>query len=154
MEGYKVLIADDEKDILEIMAKKVEAAGFGVTLARDGDQAWEKIKSESPDIILLDLLMPKMDGFSVLAKLRETPPSGKWQPVIIISAKGELADMQKGFSLQADQNGSDSPYQVPRKHIADHPRLLSRQTRFAGNPVWDLIGSSDKSDRRRAVTDP
>ncbi len=63
---------------------------------------WEKIKSESPDIILLDLTMPKMDGFQVLKNLREHPPSTKWQPVIIISARRELEDMQKGFSMEAD----------------------------------------------------
>lgn len=98
----KVLIADDEKDILEVMKRKIAAAGYAVVAALDGEQAWEKIKSESPDVILLDLTMPKMDGFTVLKKLRENPPSAKWQPVIIVSAHGELEDMKKGFSLDAD----------------------------------------------------
>ncbi len=98
----KILIADDEKDILDVMKKKIAAAGYEVITASDGAQAWEKIKTESPDVILLDLNMPKMNGFEVLKNLREVSPSGKWQPVIIISAQGELEDMKKGFNLEAD----------------------------------------------------
>jgi len=102
MNIVKVLIADDEEDIREIMAKKVAKKGYDVITAQDGEDAWNKIKSESPDIILLDLGMPKMDGFTVLQNLRKNPPSDKWQPVIIVSARNELKDMQKGFELEAD----------------------------------------------------
>lgn len=100
--SIKILIADDEKDILEIMAKKVAAEGYTVVTAHDGEEAWEKIKSESPDVILLDLTMPKMDGLDVLKNLRQSPPSNKWQPVIIVSARRDLEDMEKGLSLEAD----------------------------------------------------
>ena len=102
MDVIKVLLADDEKDVLEIMAKKIAKEGYTVVTAKDGQEAWEKIKSESPDVILLDLTMPKMDGFEVLKNLRENPPSDKWQPVIIVSARRELEDMQKGLSMEAD----------------------------------------------------
>lgn len=102
MEQIKVLIADDEKDIIDIMAKKVRDAGYVVFESYDGQDAWDKIETVDPDVILLDLTMPKMDGFEVLKKLREDPPLKKWRPVIIVSAKGELDDMKKGFSLEAD----------------------------------------------------
>ena len=102
MQTIKILMADDEPEILNIMAKKIAQAGFLVVTAEDGEQAWQKIQAESPDVILLDLSMPKMDGLTVLKNLREKPPADKWQPVIIISAKGELHDMHKGFSLEAD----------------------------------------------------
>lgn len=102
MNQIKVLIADDDKDILNILKKKVSEAGYEVTTALDGEEAWNKIKDESPDVILLDLTMPKMDGLDVLKNLRQNPPSAKWQPVIIVSARGELEDMKKGFSLEAD----------------------------------------------------
>lgn len=102
MEKIKILLADDEKDIRDIMAKKIAHEGYIVIAAKDGQEAWQKIKSEDPDIILLDLNMPKMDGFQVLQNLRDNPPSKKWQPVVIISARTELQDMQKGFSLEAD----------------------------------------------------
>lgn len=102
MDKIKVLMADDEVDVLEIMAKKIKLEGYEVITAHDGLEAWKKIVAESPDVILLDLTMPEMDGFEVLKKLREEPPSTKWQPVIIISALNEMADMQKGLSLEAD----------------------------------------------------
>jgi len=102
MEKIKILLADDEKDIRDIMAKKIAQEGYTVITAKDGQDAWEKIQSEDPDVVLLDLNMPKMDGFEVLQKLRQTPPSKKWQPVVIISARTELQDMQRGFSLEAD----------------------------------------------------
>jgi DNA-binding response OmpR family regulator len=95
-------MADDEPDILDIMAKKVEAAGYEVVTAQDGQDALNKIKSADPDVILLDLTMPHLNGYQVLKKLREAPPSKKWQPVIIVSAHNELSDIQKGFSLEAD----------------------------------------------------
>jgi DNA-binding response OmpR family regulator len=102
MEKIKVLIADDEKDILEIMAKKIAAAGFDVVTASDGVIAWEKIQTQSPDVLVLDLTMPNMDGFTVLKNLRQTPPNDKWVPVIIVSALGDVKDMERGMELQAD----------------------------------------------------
>ena len=102
MENLKVLMADDEPEILDIMAKKVFVQGYTVIKAHDGQQAWEKIQSESPDIIILDLNMPKKNGFEVLQQLREHPPEEKWQPVIIVSARNELEDIKKGLSLEAE----------------------------------------------------
>ncbi len=102
MAKFKVLMADDEPAILEIMAKKVEMSGYDIVTAKDGQEAWEKIISECPDIILLDLTMPRKTGLEVLKELRENPPSSKWQPVIIVSAHREFEDMQEGFSLEAD----------------------------------------------------
>jgi len=98
----KILIAEDEPDVLQVMAKRIKEEGYDVAPAHDGEEAWNKIRSEEPDVILLDLVMPKMSGFEVLKSLRQNPPSQKWQPVIIVSAKDELDDMHKGFQLEAD----------------------------------------------------
>jgi DNA-binding response OmpR family regulator len=98
----KVLIADDEPDVLAIAAKKIRESGFDVVSAADGVEAWEKILSESPDVIVLDLNMPRKDGFSVLKDLRTTPPDARWRPVIILSARTEMDSFRKGFSLDAD----------------------------------------------------
>ncbi len=100
--SIKVLMADDEQEILDIMAKKVAEAGFDVIKVTDGESAWNKICLEDPDVILLDLTMPGLHGFELLERLRANPPSEKWQPVIIISANDELESMKKGFKLQAD----------------------------------------------------
>lgn len=100
--GLKILMADDEPEVLAIMAKKIAAKGYTVIPARDGVDAWEKIQLETPDVILLDLNMPRMDGFEVLKAVRERPHSEKWQPVIIISTRRELEDIQKGLSMEAE----------------------------------------------------
>ena len=102
MYPIKILLADDEDSVLQIMAKRISAAGYNVVTACDGQEAWEKIVSEDPDVIVLDLTMPKMDGWQVLEKLRSSPTSKKWQPVIIVSGSDETHNMQKGFKLEAD----------------------------------------------------
>jgi CheY-like chemotaxis protein len=102
MGKLKILMADDEKDVLAIMSKKLLSQGYAVVQAKDGEEAWEKIQSESPDMVLLDLNMPKLNGFEVLKAMRDHPPADKWQPVIIISTRGELEDIQKGLALDAE----------------------------------------------------
>lgn len=98
----KILIADDEEVVLEIMARKIASQGYEVVTAKDGQEAWDKIVSEVPDIIILDLNMPKMNGWAVLSLLRQNPPTKRWQPVIIVSAQNELESFQKGVNLEAD----------------------------------------------------
>jgi len=70
----KILVADDEDVIREIMARKIASQDYEVITAKDGQEAWSKIVSDFPDIIILDLNMPHMDGWSVLKKLRLNPP--------------------------------------------------------------------------------
>lgn len=98
----KVLMAEDESEVLSIMSRKVAAQGYTVITANDGEEAWEKIQKESPDVIVLDLVMPKRNGFEVLRRVREQPTTARWQPVIIVSAKRELEDLQEGYALEAD----------------------------------------------------
>lgn len=98
----KILLADDEEVILEIMALKIASQGYDVVTAKDGQEAWEKIVSEIPDVIVLDLNMPRMDGWGVLAHLRHNPPTKRWQPVIIVSAQNELENFKRGVAMEAD----------------------------------------------------
>ena len=98
----KILIADDEEVVLEIMARKIASQGYGVITAKDGQEAMDKIISELPDIIILDLNMPKMDGWAVLSQLRRNPPTKRWQPVIIVSAQNELESFKKSLNMEAD----------------------------------------------------
>jgi len=90
----KILIADDEDVILEIMARKIASQGYEVVTARDGQEAWEKI--------VIDLNMPRMDGWAVLSQLRQNPPTKRWQPVIIVTAQNELGSFRKGMNMEAD----------------------------------------------------
>ena len=102
--SIRILIVDDHtvvRDGLEALLSAepgMEVVGTG----GDGEQAIELAGALNPDIILLDLVMPGMDGFTVLEKVRAQPHSVQWQPVIIVSAKEELEDMKKGFALEAD----------------------------------------------------
>ena len=98
----KILIADDEEVVLDVMSRKIASQGYQVIAAHDGQEAWERIVKEVPDIIILDLNMPRMDGWTVLSQLRQHPPTKRWQPVIIVSAQNELASFQKGMSMEAD----------------------------------------------------
>lgn len=100
--SIKVLMAEDEPEVLDVMARKVASVGYVVVTARDGEEAWDKIQKESPDVIILDLIMPKKNGFEVLKRVRECSTADKWQPVIIVSAKKELQDLQEGYALEAD----------------------------------------------------
>lgn len=98
----KVLVADDETEILAVLARKVEAEGWDAVTARTGLEAWDKIKSENPDIIVMDLTMPDMDGLEILRGIKDNPPSDKNPPIIIVSARNAFDDMQKGYDLDAD----------------------------------------------------
>ena len=139
--SFKILIADDEEDIREITLKKLKQEGYTVVGAKDGEEAWKKIKSESPDIILLDLNMPKMDGLTVLKNLRENPPSKKWQPVVIISARNELNDVQKGLSLDADH------YLTKPCHFSDILKAIQLMSGLIPQRKSELeVKADDKKD--------
>lgn len=102
MSTIKILIADDETIIADIMAKKVREAGFEVFVAYDGVQAWSKIQEIKPDVVILDLTMPGMDGWEVLNNLRTHPPTKQWVPVIIVSANTAFEQIQRGITAEAD----------------------------------------------------
>src|SRR5882762_3651138 len=84
-----VLIIEDEQSILRLLSDELKRGGYGVTTAMDGVAGLEKALSEHPDIILLDIIMPKMDGITMLKKLREQDDWGKIVPVIILSNLGD-----------------------------------------------------------------
>lgn len=99
---FKILVADDDTDITDTMARKLTIEGYQVRKAYDGDAAWDCIVAEYPDVILLDINMPGKDGFTILKDLRTNPPGGKWIPVIIISGRNEFDDFKQGIQFEAD----------------------------------------------------
>ena len=131
----KVLMAEDEPEVLSIMSKKIAAEGYAVITANDGEEALEKIQKESPDVIVLDLIMPKRNGFEVLRRVREQPTSSRWQPVIIVSAKRELEDLQEGYALQADHYIT-KPCQIDDilRSIKLMIRLIPQHRTLSGGP--------------------
>lgn len=88
----KILVVDDEKDIVEVISMYLERENYELLAAYDGQEALQKIISQSPDLIVLDIMMPKMDGHSLNIKLKENPET-KDIPVIIITGKGHLREI-------------------------------------------------------------
>lgn len=96
----KILIAEDSSTIMAIVEHKLKQSGFEVHCAKDGEEAWKTAKEVKPDLILLDVIMPVMDGFQVLKKLKQSK-SLRDIPVIFLTAKGMETDMVKGFEIGA-----------------------------------------------------
>ena len=93
-----VLIADDEPRIIKLVSMALEAEGFRVISAHSGEEALERTEEYRPDIILLDIVMPDIDGIEVMQQLRDRRPV----PVILLTAKGSISDKAKGLDLGAD----------------------------------------------------
>src|SRR5690349_10296232 len=99
--GQKILVADDEPDILEIIEYNLKAEGYEVYTARDGDEAIQKAKQVKPQLIILDVMMPKKTGVEVCEILR-TQPAFKDTLIIFLTAVKDETSQMKGFELGAD----------------------------------------------------
>lgn len=98
MSGNKILVVDDDIHIAELIKLYFEKEGFAVTVAHNGKKALENFKSEAPSIIILDIMMPEMDGWEVCKEIRKTSNV----PIIMLTAKGETFDKVLGLELGAD----------------------------------------------------
>ena len=94
----KVLVVDDEKNIVDIVVFNLKKEGYEAITALDGEEGLKKVFDEDPDLILLDIMMPKMDGFEVCKKIREK----KDTPIIMLTARAEEVDKVLGLELGAD----------------------------------------------------
>jgi DNA-binding response OmpR family regulator len=96
-----VLAADDDEDILELVAFRLERSGYTVVRARDGEEAVELARQAKPDLAVLDVMMPKLDGFEVTRRLRADEATRR-MPIILLTARAQDADLQRGFEAGAD----------------------------------------------------
>jgi len=97
-QGKTILVVDDEPRIIEAVAMNLELEGYRVSGASNGYEALKKLTKEVPDLVILDIMMPEMDGFETLRKIREISTV----PVIMLTVKGEETDKVKGLDLGAD----------------------------------------------------
>lgn len=95
---YKILIVDDDENICELLRLYLEKDGFETIVANDGEQAVDYSSKYSPDLILLDIMLPKLDGWQVCREIRKTSET----PIIMLTAKGETFDKILGLELGAD----------------------------------------------------
>jgi DNA-binding response OmpR family regulator len=96
----KILIVEDDRFLRELIARKLKNEGYEVLEAVDGEEGLKRIKEEKPDLVLLDLILPGIDGFEVLAKAKEDPDTAQI-PVIILSNLGQREEIEKGMKLGA-----------------------------------------------------
>jgi DNA-binding response OmpR family regulator len=97
----RVVVADDDADIVDILRFNLETAGYEVEAAVDGVEALELVTRTRPDLVVLDIMMPKMDGLEVLAELKANPDT-KDIPVVMLTAKSSDADQWSGWEAGAD----------------------------------------------------
>lgn len=96
--GTKILVVDDDRNICELLKLYLENDGYTVFVANDGQEAVEMFQSKAPELVLLDIMLPKMDGWQVCREIRKTSNT----PIIMLTAKGETFDKVLGLELGAD----------------------------------------------------
>ena len=97
----KVLLVDDEPSIIKTVGKRLELEGFEVIIAKDGEEAFAKAETEHPDVIVLDLMLPKVNGFDVCAKLKRNKQSKDIPVITIFSGQGSPEDEVRCLELGA-----------------------------------------------------
>ena len=97
----KVLIVDDELNIVTALEFLLQRSGYDVMAAQNGEEALQRVESFAPDLVLLDVMMPRISGYEVCRRMRERP---EWKhiKIVMLSAKGREAEVSKGVSLGAD----------------------------------------------------
>ena len=101
MSAFKVLVVDDEPFICRALSFLLRRDDFDVIEARDGEQALEMIESELPDLVLLDVMMPKLNGFEVVERVRANPKTQDIK-IVLLTARGQAADRERGALVGAD----------------------------------------------------
>jgi two-component system OmpR family response regulator len=129
----KVLIVEDEEDLLHVTATALRESGFSVDLARDGMEGLVKGETADYDAIVLDLMLPRMDGWEVLSRLRQT----KATPVLILTARDAVADRVEGLNRGADDYLT-KPFEL--EELIARLRALIRRSAGSPSPVVEVAG--------------
>jgi diguanylate cyclase (GGDEF)-like protein len=137
--GRKILVVDDEPHIRKILQFLLEQEGFQVTPAENGEVALDKLKSFTPDLILLDVMMPRMDGFTVLQHLRDNFQTS-WIPVIMLTAKGESSEKVRGLKGGANDYLT-KPFNHDELMLRMRNMLDWSQAQRDANPLTGLPGN-------------
>jgi two-component system alkaline phosphatase synthesis response regulator PhoP len=129
MAKENILVVEDEEDILELVSYNLNKEGYRVTGVLSGEEGMQTARSHPPDLIILDLMLPGMDGFAVCRELKQDVRT-RDLPVIILTAKGEEADIVAGLELGADDYVT-KPFS-PRVLLARLRAVLRRRAKSAG----------------------
>jgi CheY-like chemotaxis protein len=99
----KILVVDDEEDIVRVVVKIMESRGHTVATAKDGPEALERVATDPPDVVILDLNLPKMDGFEVCRRIKERDDTRHIPVVMMTAAYVRVEDADRGTALGADE---------------------------------------------------
>jgi len=133
----RILVVDDERGLVRIIRLNLEQDGFEVFEANNGAQAMDRLRAVIPDLVLLDVMMPDLDGFTVLKMIREVGNT----PVIMLTAKGEEGDKVKGLELGADDYVT-KPFSP--KELASRIRAVLRRGNFTGDSEEGVVEVDDR----------
>jgi len=153
MDKTRILLAEDELALAHIVRESLEESGFNVTLCANGEQALQSYRDKKPDILALDVMMPKMDGFEVARHIRETD---KITPIIFLTARSQPKDVVAGFESGANDY-LKKPFSVEElvvriKVLLSTNRLLERpKTINEDYPVGSLLFSSNKNTLQQGI---
>jgi DNA-binding response OmpR family regulator len=153
MAQHKILIVEDEPDIREVMEFNLAREGFAVTTAGDGAEGFHLARETRFDLVLLDLMLPEMDGLEICRRLRESE-EGRNVSIIMVSAKGEESDVVLGLGLGADDYVT-KPFS-PRELVARVRAVLRRNQAPAAAAAGDRLvheGLVIDPDRHRVEVD-
>jgi DNA-binding response OmpR family regulator len=136
-EGARVLIVDDDPLLVRLVKTHLEKAGYRVITAADGERALEVAATELPDLVVLDLMLPKLDGYEVCRRIREF----SLVPVVMLTAKGEPVDRLRGFEMGADDY-LPKPF-VPAELLARVRAVLRRSQQGSPSKTPAVVRCGD-----------
>ena len=128
----QILVVEDDVDIAELVAFNLERQGWGCALVHHGAEGWEMIQRRRPDLVILDVMLPGMDGMQIFRAMKENEMT-RGIPVIFLTARGELADRLEGLSLGADDYVT-KPFS-PKELVLRVRNVLSRANAGAAQLV-------------------
>ena len=131
----KILVCDDERHIVRLIQVNLEKKGYQVVTAFDGKEGLEKVRSEKPNLMVLDVMMPYMDGFEVLKNLRRDAETESL-PVIMLTAKAQDRDVFEGYSYGADMYLT-KPFN-PQELVSFVTRIMNNKDDDGGGKRYDL----------------
>ena len=140
----KILVIEDEPDILEVMQYNLEREGYKVVACRNGEQGLSRIRTDNPDIVILDLMLPGMDGVEVCRQVKSDPVT-RAIPIIMVTAKAEESDIVLGLGIGADDY-IGKPFS-PRELIARVKVVLRR------GPLREQSGAGERVVRGALTID-
>jgi DNA-binding response OmpR family regulator len=144
--GQRVLVVDDDSTVSDVVRRYLERAGFAVTLAADGHAALRAYEAERPDLVVLDLMLPGIDGLEVARRLRARPDE---VPIVMLTALGEEADRVLGLQLGADDYVT-KPFS-PRELVLRVQSVLRRAGSRSPAPPETLTDGDLEVDLARRV---